>query len=233
VTVEGAAVDEDAAKAFTVAIGKVQFVQIYLEDSSLPLSIEQHPESKTPAPCVTMQESGTHSESPLDTSMTMNKEEAADDKKPVGPHFEAALNATPPRSTTQMGSTSIVNSTPRPALAQSSFSWMLDAGIQEPQPKEPRTPAQSRQSARSTFVSGSPFTPASPSNTGSARKQDLDFLFGSTLAADEDITSTRRDSVSRKTKDEHRSKKKTEETIEGEVYKLNTMRGKGKFDSTA
>lgn len=233
-TVEEAPTDDDTAKAFTVAIGKVQFVQIYLEDSSLPLIIEQAPENTPAAPVVNLavNEPEIDPQIPLDTSMVKNEEEPAG-VNPLGLASEAAVKVMPYRNSTQMSSTPAASSASRPGLAQSSFSWMLDTGTREPQRKEARTPTRSRQSARSTFASGSPFTSASPSNTGSVRKQDLDFLFGDPLAVGEDSASPGKDSVSRKVKDENRSKKKTEETSEGEVYRLNTMRGKGNFSSTA
>ena len=232
VTVEETPSDDDATKAFTVAIGKVQFVQIYLEDSSLPLVIEQPPESTPPAPNVNrpITESDTNTQTPPTTSMTLHEDEPADVKKSLGLVSEAASKVTSSRNSTQLSSTSTTNSASRPALAQSSFSWMLDSGTQESQRKVARTPTHSRQSARSTFASGSPFTPTSPSNTGSAWKQDLDFLFGDPLATGEGIASPRNDSVSRKGKDENRGKKKTaDDTAEGEVYRLNTMRGKGEI----
>lgn len=229
--------DDEATKAFTVAVGKVQFVQIYLEDASLPLVIEEPAMAlvKT-ASSTTPPEHEASGSGNVPSTLEKHAQPAPATENEKSPAAESS-NSTPSRSgtpvlpsvNTNLVSKPITRAIARPSLEQSSFSWMLSSGSEDKQETQPRTPTQARRSARSTFASASPFTPAPMSGSGgSAHKQDLDFLFGDPLGAgDEPERPARKGSVSRKAKDDAKGKTKAESQADFEVYRLNTMRGKG------
>ena len=139
--------NETAADALSLAIAKVQFVQVYLENSTMPLPSENlSPEDKKedgPAENDTSLASST----PRPPSYQIPTDGATDEKSAseyihnaksvdssVQQPVPAPVKALP--STPKVGSPSKTSglspsSQPRPALAQSSFSWMLGEGQQK------------------------------------------------------------------------------------------------------
>lgn len=148
--------NETTADALSLAIAKVQFVQVYLENSTMPLPSESlSPEEKNhDGPIETA--AGLTSPIPGPPSYQIQSDGATDEKlaserihtvETVNPSVQrsAPAPATPLPSTPRVGSPSkstglLPFSQARPALAQSSFSWMLGEDQQ-----------------KSSFVTGSPF----------------------------------------------------------------------------
>lgn len=172
-----------AADAVSIAIAKVQFVQVYLENPGMPIpsenaAIQDNPNDEikgalSTAPSVqvdTIDETGKPiPQAPVSTN---NIGEIASGKGTTNgssdspPQTQSRSAAEP--STTITGNAHVTNpkpvsnlspvsfQKPRPSLAQSSFSWMLGEGQR-----------------KSSFVSASPF----PSEKRSARAK-AGFLFG-------------------------------------------------------
>lgn len=164
--------NETAVNALSLAIAKVQFVQVYLENSTMPL----------PSESLSPEEKNEHGPAENDASLASPtprlpsyqiQTDGATDEKSVSEDFHSVetVNSSgqqpPPApskplpSTPKVGSPSKTSglsplSQPRPALAQSSFSWMLGEGQQ-----------------KSGFVSSSPF-----SAERSAERQKGVQLFG-------------------------------------------------------
>lgn len=135
---------EEFANALSIAIAKVQFVQVYLQDSSLPLLPDETPQtvedeahqSDVHTSADTETENQTESSSPLSIpknqsleqppltpaqlppEMTTNPETSKPAKNPSQPPTTSN-----PNPSLQIGPTPL--NAPRPSLAQSSFSWML------------------------------------------------------------------------------------------------------------
>ena len=135
--------DETRADVLSLAIAKVQFVQVYLENSTMPLPSEDLSleETKQGAAVETEAEmSSSGANPPLDQVQS----DGASDEKDIregtcalDPSVQRSTPATAKLlpSTPRTGSPSKQSglspfSQPRPALAQSSFSWML--GEDEP-----------------------------------------------------------------------------------------------------
>lgn len=163
--------NETTADALSLAIAKVQFVQVYLENSTMPLPSESLPpeEKNHDGPVET--DAGLTPSSPGPPSDQIQSDGATDEKlASEGVHTVGIVNPSvrwPPApvktlpSTPRAGSPSkskglLPFSQARPALAQSSFSWMLGEDQQ-----------------KSSFVSGSPF----PSERTGGRRKGGD-LFG-------------------------------------------------------
>lgn len=149
--------NETTADALSLAIAKVQFVQVYLENPTMPLPSENlSPEEKSHDGPVEDDAVLSSSSSGAPSYRTQN--DGASDEKSAseGGHTVEIANPTVQRSapapvkplpsTPKVGSPSkpsglLPFSQPRPALAQSSFSWMLG-----------------EDQGKSGFVSGSPFS---------------------------------------------------------------------------
>lgn len=146
--------NETAVNALSLAIAKVQFVQVYLENSTMPLPTESlSPEEKNEHGSAENDASST----PRPSSYQIQADGATDEKSvSEGLHSVEIVNPSvqqpapapikPLPSTPKVGSPSKTSglspySQSRPALAQSSFSWMLGEGQQ-----------------KSGFVSASPFS---------------------------------------------------------------------------
>ncbi len=173
-----------AADAVSIAIAKVQFVQVYLENPGMPIPYENAAIQDT-------SNDKTNEASPAAPDIKVD--ETVDEKdKPLPPAPD--VNNTPPRLASQNGKANVISESlpqpllkspiepsetissnahisnikpvsqispisfqkPRPSLAQSSFSWMLG-----------------EDQRKSSFVSASPF----PSEKRSARAK-AGFLFG-------------------------------------------------------
>ncbi|PVH94653.1 RabGAP/TBC [Periconia macrospinosa] len=115
----------ESVEALSLAIAKVQFVQVYLEDSSIPLSVDE----------TTEEASTTSATASLLTpkSATSAVPERTSSAPPVAssPNSRPTSSATMPRATSpppvQKSPSASLNLSPRsrPTLASSNFSWML------------------------------------------------------------------------------------------------------------
>ena len=127
---------KEAMEALSLAIAKVQFVQVYLEDSSIPLPADEATDqaataqaaatlaSPSPQSPVSLEQTSSvppislTTTSPSTTPLTMvSKNPSADDSRPTSPPTRAL---SPP---SKLASTLSPRS--RPHLTSSNFSWML------------------------------------------------------------------------------------------------------------
>jgi TBC1 domain family protein 5 len=120
---------KESLEALTTAIAKVQFVQVYLEDSSIPLPADESMEPAASSPKAVSPLERTSSAPVLATSSTSS---------PIHPGRSSLLSpardrndmtlldrAGSPLSQPQSAKLSALSPRNRPPLAQSSFSWML------------------------------------------------------------------------------------------------------------
>ena len=163
--------DEAAADGLSLSMAKVQFVQVYLENATMPLpsdtapSAEDTGEGTTSAPTnktdtLSSPQKTVVRSTQLDGSSEEKEITADDPSKAPNPSFREipTVHKPIPPSTPKIGSPSKASSSaPRPSLEQSPFSWML--GANEPQ--------------KSGFVAASPFQQAEKTSSGSSKR-----LFG-------------------------------------------------------
>lgn len=123
--------DKKSLEALTTAIAKVQFVQVYLEDSSIPLP-EESTEHAAASPRPVSPLERTSSAPVLATSSTSSPMHSGRSLgssllSPAGDRNDSASHnrSGPPSSTSQNAKSSALSPRNRPPLAQSSFSWML------------------------------------------------------------------------------------------------------------
>lgn len=149
--------NETTADVLSVAIAKVQFVQVYLENPTMPLPSEDLPPEETKHDATLEKDAGSAPSSAEPPRLQIQSDGTSDEKstsegihgiETLDPSVQPSSHATvkPLPSTPKAGSPSRASglapySKPRPALAQSSFSWMLGEAQQ-----------------KSGFVSTSPFT---------------------------------------------------------------------------
>ena len=182
--------DEKAADALSLSIAKVQFVQVYLENSTMPLPTEAatNEESKGDQGISIAQGDATvtHKPRPSQIDGLTGTEDATNRNPGKAPTLSLTSAATMPiaslPSTPKVGSPSKIpsSSSPhqaRPTLAQSPFSWMLGEEQQ-----------------KSNFVAASPLRPERTNATGrggnlfakSEKKRDVE-----AGEDDEDVFTTR------------------------------------------
>lgn len=199
--------DETFANALSLAIAKVQFVQVYLENPTMPFTIENPGPGPAPAPAhdeepgmvatKDMPTAAPQADSLKSPNLRQNvKKFVSLEPGTVHPNIDQVSKESSGASTSPAPEIKASKSRPqplpfhhpRPSLAQSSFSWMLG-----------------EDQRKSSFVSPSPF----PSEKRAA-KEKADFLFGEG-----------------KTDMEGKSQKgkATEEDEEEEVIDLGTLRG--------
>lgn len=149
--------NETTADVLSLAIAKVQFVQVYLENPTMPLPSENLSREETKDDAAVETDAGLTSSTPGSPSCQMQSDGATDEKSgSEGIHTAETVDSSVQRSApapvkplpstpnvTSPSKTSGLSpfSQPRPALAQSSFSWMLGEDQQ-----------------KSGFVSASPFS---------------------------------------------------------------------------
>lgn len=149
--------NETTADVLSIAIAKVQFVQVYLENPTMPLLSEDLPPEESKHDATLEKDARPAPSSTRPTQLQIQSDGASDEKSTSeGIHaietsdlsVPSSAHATvkPLPSTPKVGSPSRTSglapySKPRPALAQSSFSWMLGEDQQ-----------------KSGFVSTSPFS---------------------------------------------------------------------------
>ncbi|KAL8948882.1 MAG: hypothetical protein Q9222_004970 [Ikaeria aurantiellina] len=159
--------EETLANSLSLAIAKLQFVQVYLENPTMPFSVEtptldpvdEERDQDTAAhgskegsvlpPSVETGETNKSSIKSLD-NLQLESDQPSQSKK------TAPLAAAPAMAVSISQSQPLPFHRPRPSLAQSSFSWMLG-----------------EDQRKSSFVSPSPF----PSERRAAREK-AGFLFG-------------------------------------------------------
>ncbi|KAL1296967.1 hypothetical protein AAFC00_004567 [Neodothiora populina] len=159
--VAGKGSEKERLDALSIAIARVQFTQVYLEDSTVPLPADEEQSEEQP------KEELDGASAPGDVN-GRTKESSV--PPPVGTRAPDACSAPPPppsksRPRTKKSSVSSVTNggldapvdfqTPRPSLTQSSFSWMLG-----------------QDSSASSFVQAQPLPPSD------ARRRSRGFLFG-------------------------------------------------------
>ncbi|KEQ84460.1 RabGAP/TBC [Aureobasidium pullulans EXF-150] len=163
----GKAGEEESLNGLSMAIAKVQFIQVYLDDATVPLSAEEEaieagkedaievkevqPQIKEPTSAhIDNKPAVQEAEEPADANAV--EEQPKDHVEPTQQHKDAArANAT---KTTDIP---LDFHTPRPTLAQSSFSWML---------------GQSPETSASNFAQAKALAPSD------IRRRSKGFLFG-------------------------------------------------------
>ena len=206
------------ADAVSIAIAKVQFVQVYLENPGMPIPIENVTIQETPSnetkeestapPEINVTETVDEKDKPLLPSPTVkntpenmvsgkNKMDRSSisPQNPPEPHTETSnvisSNADITHSKPVAHPSPVSFQRPRPSLAQSSFSWMLG-----------------EDQRKSSFVSASPF----PSETRLARSK-AEFLFG-------------QDGEGKKSSDVHKDKSSRAKDADEEVITLHNLTSK-------
>ncbi|KAF2176456.1 RabGAP/TBC [Zopfia rhizophila CBS 207.26] len=206
---EGKEKEKKDIEALSLAIAKVQFVQVYLEDSSIPLPVDET-EPLTPKSISPHIPERTSSAPPVPNAKTAQSLTAVKDRTSLASQTPSIPIL--PKTDTQSNPNFTLSPRNRRPIAQSSFSWMLG-----------------QDDTTGTFASASAHT-ASPSDEkrrmrGSVGRKG--FLFG-----DEDGTGSPVDSGGRGgrgsvgTKGGGRGKGKETE-VEEEVIDLGDMRGRG------
>lgn len=130
---EGKDSTKGAMEALSLAVAKVQFVQVYLEDSSIPLPVDESTDEAAtanaaaslaphspvpPEPTV----SAPPTASPTISRSASTATAASQKTSPLSPQASAPASRTP---TTRAPATSRLAPRSRPQLTSSNFSWML------------------------------------------------------------------------------------------------------------
>ncbi|THW14790.1 RabGAP/TBC [Aureobasidium pullulans] len=163
----GKAGEEESLNGLSMAIAKVQFIQVYLDDATVPLSAEEEaieagkedaievkevqPQIKEPTSAhIDNKPAAQEAEEPADANAV--EEQPKDHVEPTQQHKDAA-----PAKATKTTDIPLDFHTPRPTLAQSSFSWML---------------GQSPETSASNFAQAKALAPSD------IRRRSKGFLFG-------------------------------------------------------
>ncbi|KAI8936605.1 hypothetical protein NX059_007004 [Plenodomus lindquistii] len=213
--------DREAMETLSLAIAKVQFVQVYLEDSSIPLPIEEVTEQTATAKAVASLSSPK--------SLSPTPQESTSDVPPINVTATAEVASKVPISTkpTILASSQTTSSSTqpraalapslsprsRPHLTSSNFSWMLG-----------------EDSASSNFAIGAAHSTFSSDEK--RRMKGKGFLFGDDDDDDGSVKDAKRGSVSSKSsakggknvKGKHAS---DHADVEEEVIDLNNMGARG------
>jgi TBC1 domain family protein 5 len=117
-------------QAIDVALAKIQFVQVYLEDSSVPIPVEEKTDSrKAEATCdePTSTISGSNSSAKVqDSSSPIVPNPSGGNQNSQNPRsFKNSLSETSVIQAIDLAKPVSVLPTARPPLAESSFSWIL------------------------------------------------------------------------------------------------------------
>ncbi|KAF2029343.1 RabGAP/TBC [Setomelanomma holmii] len=214
---------KEALEALSLAIAKVQFVQVYLEDSSIPLPVEESTEQAatakvaeglaSPEPQAPIPAEHTSSAPPV----TINPLSELTSAAPKDSTQSSALNTRPTSPPIQPKQTRLQPSThlsprSRPHLTSSNFSWMLG-----------------EDSASSNFASGTAHSTFSSDEK--RRMKGKGFLFGDDEDDESSAKDGKRGSVSSKsgakTSKNGKVKNVPDMEIEEEVIDLDNMGQKG------
>jgi TBC1 domain family protein 5 len=210
---ENAKENKDALDALSLAIAKVQFVQVYLEDSSIPLPSDEPAESEaatTPkllSPSVPERTSSAPPASSGSVSRPMSSSANVAEKSSL---LSPNRPTSPPDQQQPTAGSSSLAPRARPLLSSSSFSWML---------------GQESDAPRSTFAKASEHS-AFPSDEKRRMRGSLGkgYLFGDDEGNLSPVESkAKRGSVSSK----GGKKPKEEQEVEEEVIDLGDMGKRG------
>jgi TBC1 domain family protein 5 len=160
---------EDDANALTLSIAKLHFVHVYLENSTLPL----HPEAEENTQVLQQDEQPAHPTLGSDKAVIAEssqglraRERSGSDQTTESPTRSKPVRRRPPTALAtaapeeKVGTQQSLFQRPRPALAESSFSWMLGDDR-----------------SKSNFVSASPLAPEQIRKPTAIRSK-AGFLFG-------------------------------------------------------
>jgi TBC1 domain family protein 5 len=209
---------KESLEALSVAIAKVQFVQVYLEDSTIPLPDESTDQAATAEAAATLAsprpQSPVQPESiiaPPPITVTTTPHAAPPANTPITEPVVISPQPAPPPARTLSPAkkpSSTLSPRSRPHLTSSNFSWMLG-----------------EDSASSRFATG-----AAHSTFSSDEKRRLKgkgFLFGDEDESEGSITDGKRGSVSGKGSKNAKGKHVPEMEVEEEVIDLDNMGRKG------
>ncbi|KAI4733185.1 RabGAP/TBC [Aureobasidium sp. EXF-12298] len=135
--VGGKGSEEDSLKGLSMAIAKVQFIQVYLEDASVPLAVEEDATETGKEEAIEVIEVPPQVKEPaiahIDNKPAAQSTKEPTDTKAVDEASAQSADApkqktedSAPAKSTKTTDVPLDFHTPRPTLAQSSFSWMLD-----------------------------------------------------------------------------------------------------------
>ncbi|KAG9814267.1 RabGAP/TBC, partial [Aureobasidium melanogenum] len=166
--VGGKGSEEDSLKGLSMAIAKVQFIQVYLEDASVPLAVEEDATETGKEEAIEVTEVLPQVKEPanahIDNKPAAQNTKEPEDTKAVDEAFAESADApkqktedAAPKKTTKTTDVPLDFHTPRPTLAQSSFSWML---------------GQSPETSTSSFAQAKGLAPSD------IRRRSKGFLFG-------------------------------------------------------
>ncbi|KAL8667286.1 MAG: hypothetical protein Q9202_000859 [Teloschistes flavicans] len=197
---------DDSTDTLSVAIAKVQFVQVYLENPAMQFPFTTENMDSQPGPAEQREETSSDSTTPANAidapadapALGMEEDQTmtprpnplhSDSNKAVTSGVTPPTGLAPDLRVAKRQAQPAAFHHPRPSLVQSSFSWMLG-----------------EDQRKSSFISPKPF----PSERRAAR-ESAGFLFG------EDGKSS---------KEQGRKGKVTEESEDEEVINLGTLRGR-------
>ncbi|KAJ8108960.1 hypothetical protein OPT61_g7803 [Boeremia exigua] len=178
--------NQASAEALSLAIAKVQFVQVYLEDSSIPLPVDESTDQAAtanataklapPSPELTSDVPPTAS-----PTISTTAPSATEKQQSLSPHSSHAASPPPARLANKPPAASRLAPRSRPQLTSSNFSWMLG-----------------EESASSNFASGTAHSTFASDEK--RRMQGKGFLFGDEDEGDGSAkeTKSKRGSVSGK-----------------------------------
>jgi TBC1 domain family protein 5 len=133
---ENAKENQDALEMLSLAIAKVQFVQVYLEDSSIPLPVDETTEtgvpstpnlkiSDVPEPTPSMPPQTSNSRSTSSATNAPDTSLLSPTPRPNSPSTQGQSSSPGPSSGSSSGLPSTLPSRTRPLLSSANFSWML------------------------------------------------------------------------------------------------------------
>ncbi|KAI5273903.1 RabGAP/TBC [Aureobasidium subglaciale] len=166
--VAGKGGEEDSLSGLSMAIAKVQFIQVYLDDATVPLSAEEEAIEASKEDAIEVTEAQPQIKEPT-TAHSESKPALKDAEEPINTatakeDTEQSLEVptqqpiqTAPSKTPKTTDIPLDFHTPRPTLAQSSFSWML---------------GQSPETSASNFAQAKALAPSD------IRRRSKGFLFG-------------------------------------------------------
>lgn len=215
-TREGDSKGKEALEALSLAIAKVQFVQVYLEDSSIPLPVEEATDQAASAKVVETL-ALPEAQIPIPSERTASAPPISIDppSETAPPTITSpAMSPTPsprpmsPPTQPKMKPSSNLSPRSRPHLTSSNFSWMLG-----------------EDSASSNFASGTAHSTFSSDEK--RRMKGKGFLFGDDDDDEGSIKDGKRGSVSSKGSAKVKGKHVPEMEVEEEIIDLDNMGKKG------
>jgi hypothetical protein len=161
-------IDENSLTSLSVSVAKVQFVQAFLEDISLPLPEDNEPHrTKETSAAEVRTEEDNHENGPSETAKVpippVNPNLVDEDMTAIRSRSESKATAASSRlASSSFSSPSPSKHTPRPRLTESSYSWMLGQDKKD----------------GSSFSRASPFSPNEKRYHASLGGHEKGFLFG-------------------------------------------------------